>query len=89
MKRLASLGAVAVAALLFALAYITGVKGVLIDCIAHTCTTLQLPQPLALVMGALLAAAGIASLYVALKAFQSRSESSLKRENRPHDQPGT
>ena len=82
MKHLTSIGAVAIAALLFALAYITGVKGVMIDCIAHTCTTLQLPQPLSFLMGALLAVAGFASLYVALRAFQWRQKSPPERENR-------
>jgi hypothetical protein len=80
-KHLTGFGAIAIAALLFALAYITGVKGVLVDCIAHTCTTLQLPQPLSFLMGALLAAAGFASLYVALRAFQWRHKPSPEREN--------
>jgi hypothetical protein len=82
MKRFTGLGALAIAALLFALAYITGVEGVLIDCIAHTCTTLRPPKPLSFLIGALLAAAGFASLYVAFKAFQWRQKSPPEQRNR-------
>ena len=85
MRHLIGLGAIATAALLFALAYITGVNGVLVDCIAHSCTSLQLPKPLSFAMGALLAAAGVASLYVALKAFQRPPQSDSKHESHPSE----